>query len=234
MGDCGGSRSWRTFWGSLVAVAFSNRPRLTSIQSRASRSADGSSFRCSPKKNRCLNLLDMQHRLSSVDPALAKATCRVCGVTDVIPRKKISGGEPVWVCKNRVAATEKKYRQRPEVRAKYLQYQASYRKVNATRVNLQIQEWIQAHPGIQREYNLQKFGLTPAEYEAQLVRQGSVCACCGSPPAAKRRLAVDHDHKTGRLRGLLCHRCNLGIGSLGDSIEGVERALAYLRQEGIF
>jgi hypothetical protein len=114
-----------------------------------------------------------------------------------------------------------------------LRYQASYRKANEVRVRSQTRQWIQAHPGIQREYNLQKFGLTVNEYEAQMIRQGGVCACCGSPPTAKRRLAVDHDHVSGRLRGLLCHRCNLGIGSLGDSIEGVERALVYLRQEGI-
>jgi len=48
-----------------------------------------------------------------------------------------------------------------------------------------------------------KYGITPAQYYEMLRRQGSVCALCGLPPKAKP-LEIDHDHKTGRVRGLLC------------------------------
>ncbi|WP_344447709.1 endonuclease domain-containing protein [Kitasatospora nipponensis] len=60
-----------------------------------------------------------------------------------------------------------------------------------------------------------------------LADQGSCCAVCGLL-AGDRALQVDHCHTTGRVRGLLCRKCNSGIGMLGDSPEGVQRALSYL------
>lgn len=63
-----------------------------------------------------------------------------------------------------------------------------------------------------RAYNLRvNFGMTVDEYEVLLAEQGGVCAICGSPPK-KVRLAVDHDHKTGMVRGLLCGQCNRRLG----------------------
>lgn len=50
-------------------------------------------------------------------------------------------------------------------------------------------------------------GITEAEYDERLAAQNGGCAICGATPK-KRRLHVDHDHKTGHVRGLLCHRCN--------------------------
>jgi hypothetical protein len=54
------------------------------------------------------------------------------------------------------------------------------------------------------------------------------CECCGR--TQKRRLALDHCHETLVFRGWLCSLCNLGIGKLGDSVQGVEQALAYLKR----
>jgi hypothetical protein len=54
------------------------------------------------------------------------------------------------------------------------------------------------------------------------------CELCNDPVSDKRRLALDHDHKTGAFRGWLCTSCNTGIGKLGDSIEGLMKAVAYL------
>jgi len=56
-----------------------------------------------------------------------------------------------------------------------------------------------------------------------------VCECCGGDS----RLAVDHCHTTGALRGVLCQPCNLGIGQLGDDLTGVLRAVAYLTKVGV-
>lgn len=70
------------------------------------------------------------------------------------------------------------------------------------------------------------YGITPAEYDAMAAAQGHRCACCGSKePGGSGSFHVDHDHVTGDVRGLLCSKCNLGIGSLGDTVEGVQRAL---------
>ncbi len=50
------------------------------------------------------------------------------------------------------------------------------------------------------------------------------CPCCGRT----KMLVWDHDHDTGQFRGWICHKCNLGISQLGDSVAGLERALRYL------
>jgi hypothetical protein len=75
-------------------------------------------------------------------------------------------------------------------------------------------------------------GITQEAYDAFFVAQGGVCAICGRP-ATQIRLLVDHNHNTGRVRGLLCYRCNTALGRLGDSVEGLERALAYLQAEPV-
>lgn len=71
------------------------------------------------------------------------------------------------------------------------------------------------------------FGITIAQYEKMLLKQGGTCGICGSKPD-KVRLAVDHDHRTGKIRGLLCDSCNRGLGQLGDSEEVLISALEYL------
>lgn len=81
-----------------------------------------------------------------------------------------------------------------------------------------------------RKHHLRtKYGLTLEEFEVILQQQGGVCAICHRPPNG-RVLDVDHNHKTGQIRGLLCLSCNAGIGSLGDSPEMLKRATAYLQQ----
>lgn len=54
------------------------------------------------------------------------------------------------------------------------------------------------------------------------------CDLCGKPPG-KRRLCLDHCHKTGRFRGWLCDNCNGSLGHLGDTVEGLEKAIDYLK-----
>ena len=65
------------------------------------------------------------------------------------------------------------------------------------------------------------------EYEALLASQGGVCVICGLPPRS-RRLDVDHDHRTGAIRGLLTHRCNQGLQMFNDDPERLRRAADYL------
>ena len=71
------------------------------------------------------------------------------------------------------------------------------------------------------------YGITDEIYEQMLESQGNACACCRSP-FGESRPHIDHDHETGLVRGLLCRGCNVGIGALGDDLEGVQRAAAYL------
>ena len=73
-----------------------------------------------------------------------------------------------------------------------------------------------------------KFGITLLHYEEMLQAQGGVCAICGKQQEG-RSLSVDHCHETGRIRGLLCTRCNLGIGNLQDDPGVLRKAIEYLR-----
>ncbi len=77
---------------------------------------------------------------------------------------------------------------------------------------------------------LRKFGLTDLDYNKLLAAQNGLCAICHKRPG-KKRLAVDHCHKTGRVRGLLCTRCNIAIGCLMDSPDLARAAAEYLERD---
>lgn len=74
------------------------------------------------------------------------------------------------------------------------------------------------------------YGITLQQYEDILKSQGGVCAICGKIDHTKRRLAVDHDHETKKVRGLLCHLCNQAIGQLKHSTELLQNAIDYLKK----
>lgn len=75
--------------------------------------------------------------------------------------------------------------------------------------------------------------ITSEEYEEWYKKQNYRCAICssfGCNRRTARKLCVDHCHKTGRVRGLLCHRCNTAIGLLDDSIDKLLKAIKYLHK----
>ena len=79
-----------------------------------------------------------------------------------------------------------------------------------------------------------QYGIGFAEYDAMLEAQGGCCAVCGAPPLVRPHgkraiLCIDHDHTTGKVRGLLCRLCNHGIGSFADNPALLENAATYLR-----
>ena len=90
-----------------------------------------------------------------------------------------------------------------------------------------------------RKYRLRtRYGLSLGTYNKMLVAQEGVCAICRFPETAHRKgtiveFAVDHDHSTGRVRGLLCRSCNLGLGRFKDSPRLLLAALEYLARPAI-
>lgn len=82
---------------------------------------------------------------------------------------------------------------------------------------------------VQKEY-----GLKPGEYGRLYLTQGGVCALCRRATGATRNLSVDHDHRTGLVRGLLCRPCNDLLGHLRDDAEAARRIVAYLVEPPAF
>lgn len=85
-----------------------------------------------------------------------------------------------------------------------------------------------------REYDLRKkYGITEADYDDMLRRQGGRCAICKDTDARNRhgtdRFSVDHDHESGHVRALLCGSCNSAIGLLQDDPKVIEAAAKYVR-----
>lgn len=74
------------------------------------------------------------------------------------------------------------------------------------------------------------YGLAPGEYEQMYQAQGGVCAICQRATGKTKRLAVDHDHDTGLVRGLLCGPCNRMVGYFRNAPEAFRRAAAYLER----
>lgn len=73
---------------------------------------------------------------------------------------------------------------------------------------------------------LKSYGVTVEEYNKLVIKQKGLCKICGSFP--KRKLSLDHDHKTGKIRGLLCNSCNMALGLFKDNTIFLLRASKYL------
>ena len=87
-------------------------------------------------------------------------------------------------------------------------------------------------PEYRRNYQLMKnYGITSEDYDRMLEEQGGVCAICKSPNTNYRSkyFVVDHDHDTGAVRGLLCHKCNIVLGQANDDITILTNAAEYIR-----
>jgi hypothetical protein len=87
----------------------------------------------------------------------------------------------------------------------------------------------------QREYTLKKkYGITSKQYDEMLHEQDYKCYICQKhEDKLDRSLAVDHCHKTGKVRGLLCGNCNRFLGQINDDINTAERLVLYLQKYNI-
>jgi len=82
-----------------------------------------------------------------------------------------------------------------------------------------------------RKQQISLYGLTVDQYDAMLMEQNYVCAICEKPEksSSKKVLSIDHDHTTGKVRGLLCDTCNSGLGHFFDNLDFLESAVLYLK-----
>lgn len=107
-------------------------------------------------------------------------------------------------------------------------YKARIKKQNEWRRKKYSNIWIEY------ERNLvikRKYGLTEENYKKLSNNQNNVCAICEKECSTGRNLAVDHCHETGKIRGLLCRNCNVGISLFKDSSNLLKKAAHYLNKE---
>ena len=76
-------------------------------------------------------------------------------------------------------------------------------------------------------HRFREYGLTEEEYNNMVLSQNNLCAICNNP-SNNKALAIDHNHKTGEVRGLLCQNCNLAIGLFKENIIIFNKAIEYL------
>ncbi len=119
----------------------------------------------------------------------------------------------------------------------HLKKKREYNHANRDRLRTLSDTAKSRNPAKTREYQRKShlkiaYGITPEQYEAMLFAQGGKCATCDrvhvDSISGKERLHVDHCHDTGKVRGLLCHYCNIAAGMLGDNPETLKRIAAYL------
>lgn len=80
-----------------------------------------------------------------------------------------------------------------------------------------------------KRQNLKKYGLTPESWDELFTSQGNRCACCGgNDPNHKNGWFVDHCHRSGDTRSIICHPCNSALGNVDDNIEHLKKLIIYL------
>ena len=146
--------------------------------------------------------------------------CKKCGETDFYK----SGG-----CKNCVKARNNKYRaEHPEeARARHKKYHAEHHEEHCAYNKKHYAEHREEARAIALMRN---YGITIEEYDNMFAAQNGICAICGKPQNGKR-LFVDHNHETDKVRGLLCQNCNIALGHMGDDAQLLIKAIDYLMKD---
>jgi hypothetical protein len=144
--------------------------------------------------------------------------------------------------KERNQRRRQRYAEDEEYREKTRAYQRAWHAANKERVNAESRQQWHEDPTRklrQRAYRRESqrkdhlkyyYGITVEEYNAILKRQNGRCRICKCKP--KGHLHVDHNHKTGKVRGLLCRSCNIGLGHLRDNPHLARIAAAYIEDDG--
>lgn len=121
----------------------------------------------------------------------------------------------------------KEYSKVYEQRDKTKQYRKQYSK---TKGAINAKNWRIRNPIKSRDSALKySYGITSTDYNKLFVEQNGVCAICKEKQEDSKSLCVDHDHTTGKIRGLLCRACNSGLGHLKESVSILISSIEYLR-----
>lgn len=150
-----------------------------------------------------------QRRRRAAAEKLTERTCARCGVTK---------------------AVEQFTPHRPYCRECRAAWQRDYVDRNRGKAYAAARKWRRENNYAERK-RLGTYGLTPDDYQRMFKEQGGVCYLCKRPQSKGRKnLSVDHDHRTGRVRALLCTRCNVGLAQFDDNVEVMAAAIAYVEE----
>lgn len=118
------------------------------------------------------------------------------------------------------------YRRSPVIRKAIRRWYLDNREIVIARTKL----WHQGHPEANIDTKRKiRYGLSKDDYRSLFNDQRGRCAIC-TEEIEPRKLHVDHDHKTGRVRGLLCAQCNHVLGNAHDRVDVLESAIRYLKK----
>lgn len=149
-----------------------------------------------------------------------KKICSKCGATQPVENFFKTGKQ---------ASGKQKYRGDCKTCASH--DTAEWREKNRAHYNSYMGDWRTKNPDKVRAMDIKRnYGITIDQYNQLVQDQKGLCKICESPPKGKRPLAIDHDHKTGRVRGLLCYPCNRAIVILDDS-DHLKKAYEYLKND---
>ncbi len=138
--------------------------------------------------------------------------------------------------KEKIEKYLKVYRENNREKAK--ETSKEYTKNNKAKISIKKKEYHKENKKSAKEYDLKKnFGITLDDYNLMYENQKGLCAICNKPETVKQNfseamkmLAVDHCHKTGKIRALLCSKHNMALGLFMDDIDLLESALNYLKK----
>ena len=119
-------------------------------------------------------------------------------------------------------------------RREWREKQANYSKRNKEQLAKYKREYNKTRSIQVRSANLKtKYGITVAQFNAMFLAQGSCCAICRTTVSGGRNWMVDHCHVLNKIRGILCHNCNIMIGNAKDDVSILNSAISYLSGGGI-
>lgn len=141
----------------------------------------------------------------------AKRKCRLCQLVKLSREFRVNRSHPsaylCTLCKACEAAQSRQWR------------------------NKNMEKVKKSNTGSWRKATLRRLGISEQDFQTMRIAQNGVCAICGGGPVGRNKvLSIDHCHTTGRVRGLLCGRCNVGLGQFNDCSYLLDKASAYLKK----
>lgn len=192
--------------------------------------------------NRCLLFSDKFYKNKDSADGLHS----ICNDCRMVTNKK-------WIEENKEKVTKYSKQWRDSNKDKMRNYVSKYRKNNLTNLRIKdkeyksnlrknpeyakknrddVRKWRKIHPDKQKNLHLKrKYGITLKEYKEILLSQDNRCSICNRhKDDFKIHLAVDHNHTTGKVRGLLCSNCNNVLGHAHDNIDVLKKSIVYLKK----